>query len=262
MELSLIVYIICFSLLGGVVSLGASIIIISRSNVKAGEMSHLISFAAGALLAAAFLDLLPEAIELASEPHDIIRWALFGFVAFFLMETLFHANHDDAAHIDTDSINNSAHHDLSHAPIMITIADSIHNFLDGVAIAAAFLVNIPLGIVTTFAVAAHEIPQELSDMSVQLHAGWSKSKVIIWNIISSLASLGGALLTVLASSIIEGYLGALLALSAGFFIYISASDLVPELHRKTRRDKLSHAITFFIVGILVVGVLVHFAHLE
>lgn len=263
--MSLLAYIFVFSILGGVVSLVGGIIVVWRGQKSSKIFAHLLSFAAGTMLGAAMLDLLPEAVEMSADASFIMRWVLYGFTFFFVMEGFFRwLYHTDAQNEHNHIVGvvkiEGGHHDLSHTPPMLVIGDTIHNFLDGVAIAAAFLVSVPLGIITTFAVAMHEIPQEISDMTVMLTAGWSRTNVIFWNVASAMAATVGALATFFARNTLEPFVVNLLALTAGFFLYVSASDLIPELYRVTRRDKMSHAVFFFLVGLVVVGVLVRLAH--
>lgn len=258
--MELFLYIFIFSLLGGILSFFGALLLVRTRGLKPNHTAHLISFAAGALIAASFLDLLPEAIEIMGEPHDATLWAMIGFVSFFIIEGLFHWYHPTHNDERNEDCKDGGHHQLTHTPWLLITADTIHNFIDGVAIAAAFMVNIPLGIITTFAIAAHEIPQEVGDVTVMLHAGWKKSRVIFWNIVSAFAATGGAILTFLVRDYIDIHLGTLIAIAAGFFIYIGASDLVPELYRNTRRDKLSHAVALFFFGLFIVGFLAEIAH--
>ena len=222
-------YIIIFTLLGSVVSLIGGILLFIREKAVYKVAHLLASFAAGALLATAFIDLLPEAFEAAEHSGsdvNIFTWVLLGFLFFFLIERFiywFHHHHSPEEHQKDQAV----------VPLII-FGDSIHNFIDGVAIAASFLVSVPLGIVTTFAVAAHEIPQEIGDFGVLLHKGLKKTKVLLINLLSSLAALVGAILTYNLGEVVEGYLPVFLAITAGFFIYIAASDLIPEIHSGER----------------------------
>lgn len=248
--MTLLGYIILFSLIGGVFSLVGGVILLLRERFTKKIFIYLISFAAGALLAAAFLDLLPEAIETGVEPEKLFIWSLAGFILFFLIEGLFLRFHyHDEHHLDEKSKHE--HHPIYNAPWMLLIGDSIHNFLDGVAISAAFLVNIPLGISTALAVAAHEIPQEIGDFTVMLHAGWKKMKVLSLNVAAALMTTIGALVAFGYKDIVEQNAGFLLALTAGFFTYIAASDLIPELYHISHREKLSRVVFLFLAGIAV-----------
>lgn len=201
--------------------------------------AYLVSFAAGVLLAFAFLDLLPEAQEAAGELNFLIP-ALLGFIAFFLLERylrLFHHHHGHGEKTPT---------------ALVLIGDGVHNFVDGVAITASFLTSIPLGIVTSLAVAAHEIPQEIADMGILLANGLPKAKALFYNFLSALTALLGALLAYYFADIIEGNLYIFLSLTAGFFIYISASDLIPSLHEQDLKDKSYQYILVFLLGVVLV----------
>lgn len=257
--MELFIYIFLFSLIGGVFSLIGGIILLTRENFVKGIFIHLISFAAGTLLGAAFLNLLPEAIEAGVEGEQVFLWALGGFVAFFLIEGIFlKFHHHEEHHVGEGSDMVGEHHHLSSTPWMLLFGDAVHNFLDGIVIVAAFLVNIPLGIVTAFAVAAHEIPQEIGDFSVMLHSGWKKKKVLVLNVAAAFMTTVGAVGAFALRGVLEPITGFLLALTAGFFIYIAASDLIPELYRNgtAQRDKLSHVMILFLLGIATIGILV------
>lgn len=238
-----------FSLVGGVFSLVGGALLLSRRNLAFKLARYVTPFAAGALLAAAFFDLLPEASELITV-SAATRWALLGLVIFFLLEHFlhwFHHHHE---------------HPSKHNPTatLIIIGDSLHNLIDGIAIGAAFLINVPTGIVTTVAIAAHEIPQEIGDFGLLLKLGYKRAKILWVNIFSALMTVVGALL-------IYGFgrqnnlpLAELLAVTAGMFIYIAASDLIPSIHEESK-GKLSHlAVALLLVGIMSVGVLTEIAH--
>lgn len=241
-------YIIIFSLLGGAVSLiGGVLLLIGKSETIRSVSTHLISFAAGALLGTAFFEALPEALEHGDEANmeKILLAVLLGIAGFFVIERLIlklHTHHHEDDH----------HH--SHAtPYLLLMGDLIHNFVDGVVIAAATIISIPAGFVTALAVSAHEIPQEIGDFSVMLHHGWSKRRVFWINLWASFASVIGAVITFLAREALEPILPYLLALSAGFFIYIAAADLLPEVtDSEHAKDKTTHIITLFLLGILIV----------
>ena len=228
--MQIIYYAIFFSLVGGVFSLvGGIILLYTGRKLAKGIIVHLLSFAAGAMIATTFLDILPEALDHTSEsPSYVLFWSLIGFSLFFILETIFlwfHHHHPEIESLLTPHID----HNHSHAPILLTVGDSIHNFLDGIAIGAAFMTDFQLGIVTSIAIAAHEIPSEMGDFMIMLHAGWSRHKVLLANILSSLLSTAGAVLMVLIGSVLNKYVGIMLAMTAGFFLYIAAADLVPEI---------------------------------
>jgi len=175
------------------------------------------SFAAGVLLATAFLDLLPEAEELAGKVPWL--WALGGVIFLFLLEksVLWYHHHDD-------------YDGPEQVPVLITVGDTIHNFIDGMVIAAGFMATGPGGVVTALAVAAHEIPHEMADFGVLLSKGWSKSKTVWVNIGSAAVSLLGSALFFFLGSAVEGLLPYMLAFAGGMFMYLALSDLIPELH--------------------------------
>ena len=227
--MSVLGYIIVFSLIGSVISLIGGMLLLFKEKF-ARKVSHLLSsFAAGALLGTAFLDLLPEAIHESGGEAGIIVWVLVGMLVFFILERFIHFFHHHHEHAVTDK------------PVvaLLMTGDSIHNFIDGVVIAATFMVSIPLGVVTTLAVAAHEIPQEIGDFAILLDRGWSKAKIVVANVFSSLASVAGALIGYFAAGFFEGQLSYLLAAVAGIFTYIAASDLIPEIHHRAGHERVA-----------------------
>jgi len=235
----ILVYIILFTLIGSILSLFGSLFLLLKQKITEDFSQKLISFAAGALIATAFLDLLPEAAELKEGPQ-IFLFSLLGFVSFFFAEKyirLFHYHHG---------------HGEKPSTLLVLAGDGIHNFVDGVAIAVAFLVSIPLGIVTTIAVASHEIPQEIADMGVLLANGLPKARALIFNFLSAITALIGAIAAFLLAGKLEGYLYIFLAVAAGHFIYIAASDLIPELHEKSRGKRDIGSILIFVLGILTI----------
>lgn len=246
--MSVLAYIVIFTLIGSVVSLVGGALLLAREKLAVRISHYLASFAAGALLGTAFFDLLPEAQEQAEVLGDtnIFIWTLAGLLSFFLLERFIHWFHHHHDHTSAELKKEAK----SIVPL-VTLGDGVHNFIDGVVIAATFLVNIPLGIVTTLAVAAHEIPQEIGDFGILLHRGIKRSRILFLNFISALAALAGALLTYLAGESIETFLPILLSLSAGFFIYIAASDLIPEIHNEDKR-----VVAFIETMLLLLGVLV------
>lgn len=231
-------YILLFSFIGSIVSLVGGILLLFRKKLALKISHFLASFAAGTLLGTAFFDLLPEAAQ-ESGGTDIFKWVLAGLLIFFLLERFIHHHHDNPKE---DAV----------VPLIV-IGDTIHNFIDGVAMAATFLVSIPLGIVTSLAVAAHEIPQEIGDFGLMLHKGVARKKVLSINFFSALVAMLGAILTYLGKDWIEGLLPAVLGLTAGFFIYIAASNLIPEIHNRENQQ-----IAFWETVTLLLGVLLIF----
>lgn len=236
-------YIIIFTLIGSVISIIGGVLLLIKEKF-ALKISHFLSaFAAGTLLGTAFLDLLPEGFkhmeELGGE-INLYLWTLIGILTFFILERFIHHHHQEQEQKENVVIP------------LIVIGDSLHNFVDGVAIAATFLISIPLGIVTTLAVAAHEIPQEIADFGLMLSKGVKRGKVLQINFLSSLAALAGAVLTYIYQDSLEAILPIILVLTAGFFIYIASSNLIPEIHsRENKRVAFWETVMLFI-GVLVI----------
>lgn len=233
-DIPILVYIIFFTLIGSVFSLIGGIFLLIKEK-KTLKYSHfLAAFAAGTLLGTVFFDLLPEGVEEAEHiaeklgvQTNIFFWTLTGILGFFLLERFIHWFHHHQHEFEDEPVKPTV-------PLII-LGDSVHNFIDGVVIAATFLVSIPLGIVTTLAVAAHEIPQEIGDFGLLLHKGLKREKVLLINIGSALTAVVGALISFWVGERIETSLPILLAITAGFFIYIAASDLIPEIHHENRK---------------------------
>lgn len=244
-------HIIVFSLLGGVVSLAGGLILISKKSWAEKLAGLATPFAAGALLAAVFLDLLKEGVNEA-EADKVLLFSLIGMTVFFLAERLFRWFHHHHVHPDSNSDPRAG---------LVILGDTMHNALDGVAIAASFLISIPTGIVTTIAVAAHEIPQEIGDFGILLKKGLSRRKVILANVLSALATTVMAVITFALGSGDAVPTGILLGLSAGFLLYVAASDLIPTIHEEAPVKRfLDSRALLFVAGILVVALAINLAH--
>lgn len=244
--MGILAYIIFFTLIGSVVSLVGGVLLLIKEKFALQISHYLSSFAAGALLSAAFFDLLPEATEYMEEGGVDINlplWVLIGILAFFLLERFIHHHHD----------HSSMHQDEKKSVIpLIVIGDTLHNFTDGMAIAATFLISIPLGIVTSLAVAAHEIPQEMGDFGLMLNKGLERKKVLLINLFSSLAAIAGAILIYLYQESLEKFLPIILALTSGFFIYIALANLIPEIHNQDNQKVAFWETVMLILGVIVV----------
>ena len=242
-------YILIFTFLGSIASLMGGVILLSKEKFALKISHFLASFAAGVLLGTAFFDLLPEAMhEGKGLEDDIFLFTLLGIVIFFLIERFIHwFHHHEEPHEHEKETKSTV-------PLII-IGDTVHNFIDGVVIAATFLISIPLGIITAVAVAAHEIPQEIGDFGLLLHKGLRRKKILMLNVLSASVAFLGAILTyVLGSDIVEKYIPIFLALTAGFFIYIASSDLIPEIHYEKRRGFALIETLLLIFGIVVIWV--------
>ncbi len=246
---------IFYSLIGGVFSLAGGFLLLWKYNLTKKIMTPLLSLAAGAFLAAAFLDILPEAIAMSDNPQPVLLATLVGIVSYFVLERLLmtflfrHPGHEESHSDHTESL-----------PLLLIFGDSFHNFLDGIVIALAFVANPTIGFITTIAVAAHEIPQEIGDFSILLHQGWSKSKVIFVNIMQSLLTIPGVLLGYYAGTTLEKQLPSLLGLTAGIFIYLACSDVIPEIHHRSAHKVFFGAILPLLASLLVIGFLIGLAH--
>lgn len=209
---------------GSAISLAAGAIIFLSKRSRARAIALALPFGAGALLAAAFFDLLPESFELA-DPRSLLVWALAGFILFFLLERLSSWFHHHHAHDDSKEQKNR----------LVMTGDLAHNVIDGMAIGAAFLVNPMSGLITTIAVSAHEIPKELGTFGILLSRGWKDKKVILANIATAVGTLVAASVVFWIGSSVALPEAQLLALTSGFFIYVAASDIIPEIHEQPRR---------------------------
>ncbi|MFA5075938.1 MAG: ZIP family metal transporter [Patescibacteria group bacterium] len=203
----------------------------------------LVALSAGTLLGSVFFHILPEAIAELGVDSGIFFWLLVGFSLFFFLEQFIHWHH-------CHKTPSEHKHPVTY---LILVADGVHNFIDGMALAGAFLFNFQVGLVTWLAIVAHEVPQELGDFGVLIHGGWSKSKALFFNFISALTAVAGGLLVYLLSWQIN--MAWLLPFAAGNFIYIACSDLIPEVkHNISLRDNLVN-FGIFILGIALVWVL-------
>ena len=201
----------------------------------------LVSLAVGAMLGDAFIHLLPEAFEQTQGSHATSLYCLLGILIFFVLEKFLLWRHDHATEEHT--------HPIHPVGYMNLLADGLHNFIDGVLIGASFMVSIPIGFATTVAVLLHEIPQEIGDYGVLLHAGFSRSRALWLNFLTATLAIAGALLALFLGVRVEGFTKIVLPLAAGGFIYIAGSDLVPELHKERQPDKAAIQFIGIAVGI-------------
>lgn len=233
-------YILLFTFLASIASLFlVAILLLHKSLIKKISFG-LVSFAAGALLATGFLDTMPEAVEKSENAYLFITLSI---AAFFLIERLFL------------SLHHHEQEDLSMPTSFLLFGDALHNFIDGMSIAATFLVSFPLGVVTSAAVFIHEIPHELGDFGILVHKGWKRKEVFLFNLGTGLAAVIGALLAFFLGKQFENVIPFLLALTSGNFIYLSATDLLPEIHHKAQKNLAFNYAIFFVLGILVIYLL-------
>lgn len=270
--MDLLILIIIFTAVGGVLSvMAAAVFLLLPDQHRSAVLPHGISFAIGALLAVAFWGLIPEAFaEIKPEQFQSLSGTILaGVLGFFVLEKLLIWRHCHSgsceAHGDEDEHSHDHSHSHNHgmakpAGALIILGDSIHNFVDGVLIAAAFLTDVQLGIVTSLAVAAHEIPQEVGDFAILLHSGYSKSKALFYNMFASLTTVLGGVLAYFGLEDLHDSLPYFLALAASSFIYIAVADLIPSLHKKTDMKTSLQQIALIAMGVLLICSLHGIAH--
>lgn len=222
--MSVLGWIVVASLAGGVLSAGAAALSLL---LRSAWVATLVSFAIGALLGAAFLEVIPHAFA-HGEPRTVAASILGGILAFFFMEKMLLWRH---SHGEEDGHAHGAAG--GRAGALIVVGDTIHNFLDGILIAAAFLQSTQLGIVTAMAIVAHEIPQEVGDFVILLHSGYSRTKAFVLNMLSSCATLVGGALGYYGLQALAAWMPVLLGFVAASMIYVAVADLIPGLHRRT-----------------------------
>lgn len=198
----------------------------------------LIGFSAGALLGGAFLHLLPEALQRANSTV-VFYYLILGIVLFFLMEKYLHWRHCHEGACDIHAFT-----------YLSLVGDSFHNLIDGMVIAASFVISVKLGIATTIAIIIHEIPQELGDFAVLVYGGFTREKALFFNFLSALAALVGAFLGYFVLNSLRGFSNFILPLTAGGFIYIAASDLIPQIHKEVDPKRSVVAFAAFLSGIM------------
>ena len=281
--MSLLGWIIIFSLLGGVLSvIAASVFLLFNDKYQRKLLPHTVSFAIGALLGAALLALLPHAITLNEnvDMHDLGLTILIGLLGFFLLEKMVLWRHCHSSHCEVHSPSNINTSSEVHAPsnlnksnevhspseshtsghehqkdasgTLIIIGDAVHNLVDGVLIAAAFMTDVDLGIVTALAVAAHEIPQEIGDFAILLNSGYKRGRALFFNVLASMATLVGAVIAYYSLQSMQQALPYILAIAASSFIYIAVADLIPGLHKKTELRETLQQITLIALGVVTI----------
>jgi zinc and cadmium transporter len=219
-------------IVGSAIAGGALSVLVAAAfafKVRASWVPVLVSFAIGALLGAAFLEVLPEAIVGSGDATTTTTIVLAGILGFFVLEKLVLWRH---CHIESCEGHEPHGHDSGRSGLMILVGDTFHNFVDGVLIAAAFMEDPRLGLVMAVAIVAHEIPQEVGDFLILLHSGYSKARAFFYNLLSSFATLVGGLLAWFALSTAQGAIPHLLALAAASMIYVAVADLIPGLHKR------------------------------
>ncbi|GAB4177440.1 MAG: ZIP family metal transporter [Rhodocyclaceae bacterium] len=247
--MSVLTWILAASLLGGALSVAAAALF--AFGVGAARVPMLISYAIGALLGAAFLEVLPEAVE-SGGPQVTMATVLGGILSFFVLEKFVlwrHCHEERCAGHEAMAIGA----DHGRSGLLILIGDTFHNFVDGVLIAAAFMQDLRLGVVTAIAIIAHEIPQEVGDFVILLHSGYSRLRAFAYNLVSSLATVIGGLLAWFAFSGMRAAVPVFLALAAGSMIYVAVADLIPGLHKRPEISATLSQVSLIALGVVTIS---------
>lgn len=241
--MSILFYILISTFLISLIAFIGALTLFLKEKLLDKVLPFLVAFSAGALLGGAFLHLLPETIaEVGLEEAMLLKiflYLLFGFCIFFVLEQFISWHHHHA----------TQHPEIAPFSYLILVSDAIHNFIDGLIIAASFVIALPVGVVTALAVALHEIPQEIGDFGVLIYGGFKKNKALFLNFLSAVAVVLGGIIGFFLSSKIGNSVVFLLPFAAGNFIYIAASDLIPEI--KKGKCSWGSAVCFsvFLLGI-------------
>ena len=246
---------------GGVLSTLAAA---ATLRMQATWIPRFVSFAVGALLGAVFLELLPHALE-AGQPQPVMITVLAGLLAFFLLEKLVLWRHAHGHDAHSDEREESEHDHALHAHaapatdggrsgLMILIGNSVHNFCDGIVIAAAFIADDALGVATTLAIVAHAVPQQVGDFAVLLHSGFARTKAFAYNVAAGLATLAGALAAYGALADMQQLLPTVLAIAAASLLYVAVADLIPSLHRRSEPLETAKQMLWIALGIAIIAI--------
>lgn len=243
------------TLLVSLLSLSGAIFLMKKEIISARYGRLMISIAAGVMLATAVLGLLPEAVEM-FHGHDAYWVFLLGICFFFVMERMVHWYHHhqhnpehQSGHLKAAEVRPTAY--------LILAGDSLHNFFDGVAIATAFNISFEVGVATTLAIILHEIPQELADFIALTHSGLKVKKALLFNLLTALTAVLGAVVGWYFLHALEGSLPYLVAFNAGMFIYIATSDLIPALHEDFKKNRKWLQTFAFLLGVVLMGLLLN-----
>jgi zinc and cadmium transporter len=262
--LSTLALILIFTALGGLLSvLLASVFLLVPDGPRARVLPHLVSFATGTLLGASLLALMPHAMEAAGpqNTHQIGIALVAGIGAFFILEKLVLWRHSHSEEYADHGAHHHHHEHREHASaFLVLVGDGIHNALDGVLIAAAFLTDVKLGIVTSIAVMTHEIPQEIGDFAVLLQSGMSRFRALALNLVTSLTSVIGGVIGYFALADAMHVLPYAVAVAAACFLYVAVADLIPGLHRRVSPSESVAQVVLITLGLIVIAIAEHNAH--
>ncbi len=261
-------WIIVTTLAGGVLS--AVVASLFAIKAKPAQVPMLVSYAVGALLGAAFIEVLPHAFYQSESIEATAATVLAGILGFFILEKLVlwrHCHIEECEAHDphlpqppAHGRNGQGHHDHGRSGLMILVGDTFHNFVDGVLIAAAFMADTQLGIVTAIAIIAHEIPQEVGDFLILLHSGYSKRRAMLLNTLASAAMVIGGVLSYFTLQFAQGLVTPLLALAAASMLYVAVADLIPGLHRRPELAATAQQVLLIGLGIATIWAVGAWAH--
>lgn len=230
----------------------------TKKKISEKTLLLLVSLSAGTLFGTVFLHFLPESFEHGYTVGTALS-ILGGLLAFFFLEKLVHFHHH---HKNPTKAHKQVHSHAYHLAPLNIIGDALHNFIDGIVIGASYLVSIPLGVSATIGIIVHELPQEIADFGVLLHSGWSKKKALLFNFLAATTAIVGTIIGVVLASRLAGFTQFIIPFTAGGFLYIAGSNLVPELHKHCKiKDSILHIIMLLIgIGIMVALVFIAPAH--
>lgn len=251
-------WIIVATLAGGVLS--AAVAGLFAIKAKAAQVPMLVSYAVGALLGAVFIEVLPHAFQQGENIETTAATVLFGILGFFVLEKLVLWRHCHVEECEAHDPHAPPEHDHGRSGLMILIGDTFHNFVDGVLIAAAFMADIQLGIVTAIAIIAHEVPQETGDFLILLHSGYSKRSAMLLNVLASAAMVIGGVLAYFTLQVAQSLVTPLLALAAASMLYVAVADLIPGLHRRPELAATAQQVLLIGLGIATIWLVGEWAH--
>jgi zinc and cadmium transporter len=251
-------WIVASSIMGGTLSvLLAAMFALNERMLR--YLGSMVSYAIGAMLAAVFLDVLPEAIRQTKNVSVLSGTVLAGILMFFILEKMVLWRHCHHEHCEGHELLVNEHgHDHGRSGLMVTVGDTFHNFVDGIIIAAAFLTDTHLGVVTAVAIIAHEIPQEVGDFAILLHSGYGKMRALQLNMVASFASVAGGVLGYIMLQTMQSWIPTMLALAAASLLYVAVADLIPGLHKRAQLRDTVQQVSLIAMGIATVALTIHF----
>lgn len=237
------------------ISLAGVVVVSLGSRFVRDLIFFLVSLSVGALFGDVFIHLLPELFEGNPAPLQTSLFILLGVLIFFALEKVLHWHRHHSEEAAQEAAEEAAHGHVHPLGVLVLVSDGVHNVLDGIIIAASYLVGWEVGVATTLAVILHEIPQEIGDFGLLLHAGFSKARAFFFNFLSALAAFIGALAVLVLGGVSETLTSAIVAIAAGNFLYIAGSDLIPELHKTAELKKSLLQFLIVLIGIALMGLL-------